>query len=150
MKGILMNNHIYLAHHGIKGMKWGVRRFQNPDGSLTPAGKKRYGVLEEAVKRANDFSRYAESNAKRYAKSTTWEKSKYTDYQAESIRISKRQAARYKKLSEKYTNMLIDVRQVSKADLKEAKRFCKDFFTDAEYAFIDYSGRPSSNYEDHD
>lgn len=31
-----------LHHHGIKGQKWGVRRFQNEDGSLTPAGKKRY------------------------------------------------------------------------------------------------------------
>lgn len=30
-----------LYHYGIKGQKWGVRRFQNPDGSLTPAGKKR-------------------------------------------------------------------------------------------------------------
>lgn len=32
----------YLAHYGIKGMKWGVRRYQNKDGSLTAAGKKRY------------------------------------------------------------------------------------------------------------
>lgn len=32
-----------LYHHGIKGQKWGVRRFQNPDGTLTAAGKKRYG-----------------------------------------------------------------------------------------------------------
>lgn len=31
-----------LSHHGILGMKWGVRRFQNSDGSLTDAGKKRY------------------------------------------------------------------------------------------------------------
>lgn len=31
-----------LYHHGIKGMKWGIRRFQKKDGSLTPAGKKRY------------------------------------------------------------------------------------------------------------
>ena len=32
----------YLQHHGILGQKWGIRRFQNPDGTLTEAGKKRY------------------------------------------------------------------------------------------------------------
>lgn len=32
-----------LKHFGIKGMKWGIRRFQNEDGSLTPAGRERYG-----------------------------------------------------------------------------------------------------------
>lgn len=31
-----------LYHYGIKGQKWGVRRYQYTDGSLTPAGKKRY------------------------------------------------------------------------------------------------------------
>lgn len=31
-----------LMHHGIKNQKWGLRRFQNPDGSLTPAGRERY------------------------------------------------------------------------------------------------------------
>ena len=31
-----------LQYHGIEGQKWGVRRFQNPDGSLTPAGRRRY------------------------------------------------------------------------------------------------------------
>lgn len=35
-------NTLYLAHHGILGQKWGIRRFQNEDGTLTNAGKKRY------------------------------------------------------------------------------------------------------------
>lgn len=39
-----MEQYTYIAHYGIKDMKWGVRRFQNEDGSLTPAGRLRYGV----------------------------------------------------------------------------------------------------------
>lgn len=40
-----------LYHHGIKGMRWGVRRFVNEDGSLTPEGMARYGTKE-------NFQRY--------------------------------------------------------------------------------------------
>lgn len=34
----------YLAHHGVKGQKWGIRRYQNEDGSLTNEGRERYGL----------------------------------------------------------------------------------------------------------
>ena len=37
---------VYLAHHGVKGQRWGVRRFQNPDGSLTEKGKRRMKTLQ--------------------------------------------------------------------------------------------------------
>ena len=44
-----------LKHYGIKGMKWGVRRFQNSDGSLTADGKKRYSGdnLKDIQKQVN-------------------------------------------------------------------------------------------------
>lgn len=43
-----------LYHFGIKGMKWGVRRYQNSDGSLTPAGEKRYYGKANAIQRDID------------------------------------------------------------------------------------------------
>jgi hypothetical protein len=36
-----LENELYIYHHGVKGQKWGVRRYQNEDGTLTSAGKAR-------------------------------------------------------------------------------------------------------------
>lgn len=41
-----------LCHYGVKGMKWGRRRYQNSDGSLTPAGKKRYITVRDGYNNA--------------------------------------------------------------------------------------------------
>ena len=57
----------YLKHYGVKGMKWGIRRYQNKDGSLTDAGRKKYGVVnydkKGKLKTHKDFV-----NANKYAR----------------------------------------------------------------------------------
>ena len=49
-----VNNKLY--HHGILGQKWGVRNYQNTDGSLTPEGRERYvkGVIRKIVQMNKD------------------------------------------------------------------------------------------------
>ena len=43
----------YLMHHGVKGMRWGVRNYQNADGTLTAEGRARYGIDRKNGKRPN-------------------------------------------------------------------------------------------------
>lgn len=63
----------FLAHHGVRGMKWGVRRYQNKDGSLTTSGKKKISKEYKKASIAGDKSlqkKYSSMYMKTYNKAT--------------------------------------------------------------------------------
>lgn len=62
---IVMNDGSYISHHGILGQKWGIRRYQNEDGTLTPEGRRRYNKLvSKNLKMFNDERRFYEEYSK--------------------------------------------------------------------------------------
>lgn len=79
-----MSDSMYIAHHGIKGMRWGVRRYQNPDGSLTPEGRKRYMVKYVDQYRDDGSEVYAYKLSKKGSRAMTKfeKKNKGHDYSA--------------------------------------------------------------------
>lgn len=70
-----------LYHHGTKGMKWGVRRYQNKDGSLTPAGIKRYNREVQKLK-DRESSIKAKEKAKKYQDKLDKKKSELDEREA--------------------------------------------------------------------
>lgn len=66
-----MYNDEYLAHFGIKGQKWGIRRFQNEDGTLTEEGKDRY-LNKDGTKNYKKINKEAAEDAKEYARAKAY------------------------------------------------------------------------------
>lgn len=64
-------NEAVIYHHGIKGQKWGVRRYQNKDGTLTAAGKKREQKMNDKLKSANKELKKLRAENKSLKRSTS-------------------------------------------------------------------------------
>ena len=121
----LVLDHNYLKHHGILGQKWGIRRFQNPDGSLTEEGKKRYGVQTE--KQANRLAKYQEwqykNTEKHYARQRAHDEKLLTGYKkVRQKAYEKGNVKKVSRLDEKIKNINDNMRMyesISKQVLKD-------------------------------
>lgn len=102
----------YIVHYGILGMKWGIRRYQNKDGSLTPAGKKRLEKLdkEREALTGNQSSKDSSSS------SSTKKVSEMSDEELRDAVMRLQLEQRYKELKPKH--------------VFAGKRFVKKIFKD--------------------
>lgn len=90
-----------LCHHGVKGQRWGIRRYQNADGSLKDASKKRY---VKSTLRRNEI-RYGEENSRRVINKEKFEKysSKAAKAKAEGNNVK---AAKLKAKATEHQNLM--------------------------------------------
>lgn len=101
-----------LEHYGILGMKWGIRRYENPDGSLTEAGKRRYAKYErkkQRVMQSGDAKKIL-----KFRKNLTDE-----EFDTAMARVAKTDALRYNANAEKREKQ--EARAAEKAEKKQAK-----------------------------
>jgi hypothetical protein len=106
-----------LYHHGVKGMKWGVRRYQNADGSLTPAGKKRLSTYKD--KEINRAERKWDKAIKRTSKKASKAVYRYTTNETDR---------KYNKAVQKATEMET-AKRLKKTELRNIKKMSYDDMT---------------------
>ena len=93
-----MNQEEYLAHHGVIGQKWGVRRYQNYDGSLTALGRKHRGLSEKSSKAVRTVEKAIK---KRRAEKQAIREEARKESRARAVELeTERQAQRHQKLKE--------------------------------------------------
>ena len=109
-----MENYNELTHTGVKGMKWGVRRYQNKDGTLTNAGKKRYArdAQEKGFKKQDDAGIYYK----------TTKKNKREDLDVDTKRYVKEDMERTKKLTDAGSHATSELKRANDKAIKDATR----------------------------
>ena len=126
-----------LCHHGIKGQKWGVRRYQNPDGSLTAAGKRRYGTAE-AIETKKEYKQAKKEYNKAFKKA-------YVLNAPRSVSKKRREAS-----AERWNVVRDKAKSVEKAHDKHqlaaerAKEIRKEALNDPEYKKVQAIGKTAT------
>ena len=132
-----------LAHFGIKGQKWGVRRYQNPDGTWTEAGKKRYAKYHTE----NGENRYWDSFVKRKEGVTTQQLG-YTPISGRRGDMVQRRIARKqsKVISDSWDREYEMEKAIRKGDSAKAQAHARIISRSADR--LDYGKRLQQKYSD--
>lgn len=151
-----------LMHYGVLGMKWGVRRYQNPDGTLTRAGEKRYAKRENyRNKLANNASENAK-NSKELSKAAKRDLEDMKKYGKSSNAYRLRMAERKEKQQEEYEwkhihddekrpySMSTDKMFNNFFDSVSADQLLSEFMNDARNDYYDYADAAKKWEKAHD
>lgn len=110
-----------LYHHGIKGQKWGLRRYQNEDGTLTPAGEKRYYKKNGKVDK-KQVRKYYKQNEQEFEKRSKEYRDEFRKTDAGRELESKARVAsdRLKKQGMNSTNRAVSLRDAAVVRYQDA------------------------------
>lgn len=119
----------YLEHHGILGMRWGVRRYQNKDGTLTAKGRKRLGLEDYDKAHGEDFVVKKGTKASRVVTTNGYYDTEDTYGKKAAEKFVKDALAKDKKLETKY----VSVDNVRNSGRKNGKDFYLSWFSGEGY-----------------
>lgn len=144
-----------LEHHGIKGQKWGVRRYQNPDGTLTSDGKKRYGKMSGEKLYKTLKKQVQSKRAEQHGQSNRWMSQLSIGENSKRLIEDKRQKRKEYESSDAYKEWEKKVDKLSKEEYDDTyddrfeslmKEKPKKTFDDISYAIV--YGRNGREYSD--